>query len=174
METVDQILARAEEETGPPPEPQEGIPKQWLPGWIRWPIRVLAMPLILMDLYAQKVATWALRPPYRQVGACRKRGNCCHYILIPEAKGWMGKFAFFVYTQIYGFYPRYPEPHLYEGKRIQVMGCRYLKKGGSCSHYRLRPTVCRKWPLIAHFGRPRVLKGCGFQAVPRTDRLKVL
>ena len=31
----------------------------------------------------------------------------------------------------------------------------------------LRPAVCRKWPLIEYFGHPRILKGCGFQAVHR-------
>jgi Fe-S-cluster containining protein len=47
------------------------------------------------------------------------------------------------------------------------MGCRYLKQDGSCSHYRLRPSICRTWPQIEYFGHPRILKGCGFKATPR-------
>lgn len=164
---LDQILAQAEEAEGPPPEPAAGIPKQWLPGWIRWPIRVLLLPWILLDLLAQKIAAKVMRPPYRQVGSCLKRGNCCHYILIPEAKGFLGRLNMVLNTQINGFYPRYKEAHEYDGMRVTVMGCRYLKKDGSCAHYHLRPIICRKWPMIEYFGHPRVLKGCGFKAVPR-------
>ena len=176
MDSIEEIIGRAEEAEAPPPEPSGGIPKQWLPGWVRWPIRVLAMPLILIDIYAQKIATFIIRPPYRQAGKCLKRGNCCHYILIPEVKGILGKFYYFVNTQILGFYPRYPELHEVDGKNIYVMGCRYLKKDGSCAHYHLRPAVCRQWPRIAYFGPPRILKGCGFRAVPRVqkNRLKIL
>ena len=169
MQTVDEVIAQAEEE-GPPPEPEGGIPRQWLPGWIRWPIRVLALPWVLLDLYAQKLATLIIRPPHRKEGHCLKRGNCCRYILIPEVTGVLGKLYLFVNTQINGFYPRYSEPHEYEGKRIMVMGCRYLKKDGSCAHHRLRPEVCRKWPMIEYFGHPRILKGCGFKAIPRKSK----
>lgn len=165
--TLDQILVRAEEAETQPPLPAGGIPKQWLPGWIRWPLRVLYVPWVLLDLYMQKIAAWIVRPPFRMEGSCHKRGNCCHYILIPEPKGALGKLNIFVNTQINGFYPRYNEPHEYEGNPIIVMGCRYLKKDGGCAHYKLRPAVCRKWPVIAHFGPPRILKGCGFRAVPR-------
>jgi len=31
----------------------------------------------------------------------------------------------------------------------------------------LRPVVCRKWPVIEIFGQPRMLKGCGFKAIPK-------
>ena len=46
------------------------------------------------------------------------------------------------------------------------MGCRYLREDGSCSEYRLRPQVCRQWPVIEHFGYPKILKGCGFRSNP--------
>lgn len=159
-----------------PPAPLGGIPKQWLPGWIRWPIRVLLLPWILLDLWAQKVARWVIRPPYRKVGHCLKRGNCCQYILIPEAKGVFGRLYLLLNTQINGFYLRFKESYEYDGEKVMVMGCRYLKKDGSCRHYHLRPTVCRNWPMIEYFGRPRILKGCGFRAVPRktSSRLNIL
>ena len=170
IEDLGEIIGRAEEAEGPPPNPPGGIPKQWLPAWIRWPIRVFLVPWILLDLYAQKLALWVLKPPYRRVGHCHKRGNCCHYILIPEPKGLIGRLNFMLNMQVNGFYPRYPDVYEYEGDHIVVMGCRYLKKDGSCAHYWLRPTVCRKWPLIEHFGRPRILKGCGFKALPRSKK----
>jgi Fe-S-cluster containining protein len=93
-----------------------------------------------------------------------KRGNCCHYILIPEAKGFFGKLYYLWNTQVLGFYRRYSHEHEAEGKPIYVMGCRYLRKDGSCGQYHLRPLICRKWPIIEHFGHPRIIKGCGFTA----------
>jgi Fe-S-cluster containining protein len=84
----------------------------------------------------------------------------------------LGKLYFFFNTQINGFYLRYKEPYEFDGDRVLVMGCRYLNKDGSCQHYHLRPTVCRKWPIIEHFGRPRILKGCGFRAIPREAKLE--
>ena len=51
---------------------------------------------------------------------------------------------------------------MYEGKEMRVMGCRYLNREGMCDQYKLRPSICRQWPKIEHFGYPRILKGCGF------------
>lgn len=166
-EALDEILVQAEEADSPPPEPPGGIPRQWMPGFIRWPIRIFFLPFILLDLAAQQVAKFLIRPPFKKEGHCLKRGNCCHYILIPEAKGIFGKLYYLWNTQILGFYKRFPEVYESEGKRVYVMGCRYLKKNGQCKHYHLRPTVCRKWPVIEYFGYPRLIKGCGFKAIPR-------
>lgn len=165
--TLDEILVRAEEAEAQPPPPLGGIPKQWVPWWIRQPLCLLALPWILFDLYLQKLATLIIRPPQRKEGDCLRRGNCCHYILIPEPKGLLGRLNFFFNTQIYGFYPRFSEPYEYDGTKVVVMGCRYLEKDGSCGNYKLRPVVCRKWPMIEIFGTPRILKGCGFRAVPK-------
>jgi len=167
---LDALLSLAEDNEAAPLEPEGGIPRQWIPACIRWPIRVFLLPFILIDLMAQRVARLLIRPPYKTGGKCLKRGKCCHYILIPEAKGILGRLFYLWSTQFLGFYRRSPE--VYEGenkKRIYVMGCRYLKKDGSCGQYLLRPTVCRKWPLIEYFGHPRMLKGCGFKAIPRED-----
>lgn len=160
------LLAELEEQETAPLVP---APKQRLPGWVRWPLRVLLVPWILLDLAAQRIARWVVRPPYKMVGQCKKRGTCCHYILIPEAKGIVGRLNLFVQTEVNGFFMRDTEPQEVDGKRMLIMGCRYLKRDGSCSHYHLRPSVCRSYPHIEIFGRPRVLKGCGFRATPRND-----
>ncbi len=164
---LDEILALAEDAEEIPPEPKGGIPKQWLPGFIRWPVRLIILPLIFLDLTAQRIARMLIRPPYKKEGKCLKRGNCCHYILVPEARGFLGKIFYFWNTQVLGFYRRKPEVYESDGKRMYVMGCRYLKKDGACGRYHLRPAVCRKWPIIEYFGYPRIIKGCGFKAVPK-------
>src|ERR1700722_14649540 len=85
-EVLEDLLLTAGEEENAPPEPIEGIPRQRLPCWIRWPLRVFFLPFILLDLWAQRLARLIIRPPFKQTGTCKKRGNCCHYILIPATR----------------------------------------------------------------------------------------
>jgi len=169
MKNLSILIEHAGEATSPPPPPPEGIPRQKIPDWIRFPIRVVFLPLILLDLFMQRIAALLLRTPFRKEGKCLKRGNCCHYVMLHYSKGFWGKMYFLWNTEIHGFYLREKEPQEYEGKQVLVMGCRYLKKDGSCGVYSLRPAVCRKWPMIEYFGYPRMLKGCGFRAVPRSS-----
>ncbi|MBS0605526.1 MAG: hypothetical protein KF898_00345 [Parachlamydiales bacterium] len=164
---LDELLEIAGDATEPPAVPQGGIPRQWVPAWVRWPLRIIILPGVLLDLAAQRFARLLIRPPFKQEGKCLKRGNCCHYILIPQPKGLFGRLFYLWSTQILGFYPRSRRIYESEGKKVLVMGCRYLQSDGSCRHYRLRPTVCRKWPIIEYFGYPRILKGCGFKAALR-------
>jgi Fe-S-cluster containining protein len=164
---LEQLIEDAGDAKDAPPDPKGGIPRQTVPGWIRWPIRLLFLPFILLDLCAQKIAKLLIKPPFKQVGQCLKRGNCCHYILIPKTKGFLGWLHLFWNQEINGFYFRDRKPHTFDDKPMYVMGCRYLQKDGSCKHYGLRPAVCRKWPMIEYFGYPRVLKGCGFKAENR-------
>jgi hypothetical protein len=157
-------------DTKAPPLPEKGIPCQMIPGWIRWPLRVFFLPFVLLDLKMQKLARVLIRPPYKQVGSCKRRGKCCHYIMLRNTRGIIGKLHLLWNTEINGFFLRDKEPHLFENKKVLVMGCRYLQADGSCKHYHLRPLVCRQWPVIEHFGYPRILKGCGFSAIPRTPQ----
>ncbi len=164
---LEELITHAEKDDGPPPLPPGGIPKQWMPGWIRWPLRVIFLPFVWIDVWAQWFARQLIRPPFKQEGQCLKRGNCCYYILIPLKKGLFGRLFYLWNTQILGFYRRSEEVYESEGKKVGVMGCRYLGDKGQCTRYLLRPMVCRKWPLIEYFGYPRLIKGCGFKAVPR-------
>ena len=161
------MILKAGEETSQPPLPKTGIPRQWLPGWIRWPLRVFFLPFVLIDVAMQRFARILVPPPYKTGGKCKQRGNCCYYIMIRKPKGLFGWIFQFWNTQVNGFYSRGEDDYEFEGDRVIVMGCRYLQKDGSCKHYKLRPMVCRKWPVIEHFGTPRILKGCGFKALPK-------
>ena len=165
-EILNDLLEEAGDATHQPPPPIHGIPRQLLPGFIRQPIKWISLPFVLLDSAMQKIARKIIRPPFKREGSCKRRGNCCHYILIRSSKSILGWLFYFWQTQINGFYLRYPRPQEYEGKQMYIMGCRYLKKDGSCSQYHLRPFICREWPVIEHFGFPKVLKGCGFYSTP--------
>ena len=170
MTELEHLVFKAGDAEEPPPLPPGGIPDQKIPGWIRWPIRAFVLPFVLLDVAAQKVARLLIPPPYKQAGACKKRGNCCHYIIIRRPKGILGLLFRIWNTEINGFFLRSEEIFEYEKHQVQVMGCRYLQKDGSCKHYKWRPMICRKWPIIEHFGHPRLLKGCGFYAVLKNQK----
>ena len=163
---LEDLLEVAGDKTEPPPPPPQGIPKRWLPAFVRLFLKCLVLPYVLIDDCMQKLARKLIRPPFKRLGKCKRRGNCCYYILIPHSKTVSGRLFFWWYTQVHGFYMRHKKPHFYEGKKVLVMGCRYLKKDGSCGQYRLRPQVCRQWPVVEHFGYPRILKGCGYTSSP--------
>lgn len=165
-ELLQTLLFKASDATDQPSPPQEGIPKQSVPYWIRKPLKIFALPFVLIDYSMQKIAKKIIRPPFKREGECKRRGNCCHYVLIAHSKSLLGRLFYFWYTQFLGFYKRLPEPQIYEGKKMHVMGCRHLKKDGTCGDYFLRPLICRQWPVVEHFGYPKILKGCGYRSNP--------
>lgn len=144
------------------------IPRRWLPGVIRWPIKLFVLPFVWLDFMGQFVAKQFIRPPFKRVGKCKKRGNCCHYILVRKIRFLPKWLDLFWHSQINGFYVRDKSLYYYNKKPVYLMGCRYLKGDGSCKHYKTRPSICRAWPRIEIFGRPQTLKGCGFKAQPRS------
>ena len=150
-----------------PPEPPGGIPKQFVPSWIRWPIRVLFLPLVVLDLFAQRIARFLIRPPFKQAGTCKKRGPAAITSSSPLLKGFSGSSIISGIPRSSDFTDVLNGIYESEGHKVHVMGCRYLSKKGTCTRYALRPAVCRKWPMIEYFGYPRILKGCGFKAVYR-------
>jgi len=164
QEYLEDILHLAENLTSPPKVLEE-VPRQWLPQWIRLTLKLTYLPVLVLDLFTQKVAKYIIQPPFTQLGSCKRRGNCCFFILIPEPTGSLGKIFYFWQTQVNGFFLRNKSPADDKGKKMLVMGCRHLNENGSCNSYRTRPSVCRRWPIIEYFGAPRVLKGCGFSPV---------
>ena len=144
--------------------PKQKAPRKWFPEFLAISIRLIILPFVLLDLAAQRIARMIIRPPYKKAGACKKRGNCCYYIMVRRSKGILGMLDLFWHTQINGFFRRSKETYRMDGKSYYLMGCRYLKASGKCSRYMLRPTICRTWPRIEYFGRPQYLKGCGYSA----------
>ena len=135
--TPEELNAIADEAKEQPPPPEGGIPRQWVPGWIRWPIRALVLPLVLLDLGAQWIVKKWIKPPYCEEGHCYQRGNCCYYIIMPAPRGPLSALFYFWNTQINGFYARRKDPVDDNGKKMMVMGCRYLRKDGRCGAGRL-------------------------------------
>lgn len=153
------------------PEP----PKQWLPGFIRWPLRIIAYPFMMADVLSHKLVLFIFKPRYKIEGECKKRGDCCQFIHMswPTKKkkqlSMLTKLYLFWQTQVLGFYFR-DFDFIEEGELTRVMSCRHLSDKGVCNHYRLRPGICRNWPKKHPVNRPHVLKGCGFTPVLRVKK----
>jgi Fe-S-cluster containining protein len=148
-------------------EASHGLPSQRLPGFIRGSLKAFALFFILIDQAAQGLARKIVPPPFVKAGSCLRRGRCCRFILMPEPKGIIGRIFYLWQVEINGFYHKETSPADEKGDRLYVMGCRHLKKDGSCASYRTRPALCRRWPIIEVFGRPRLFKGCGYRVVDR-------
>lgn len=166
---IEDLLENSGVEKSPPSFVDKYVFFRKLVFFIRWPIRILILPFIWLDTFAQKIARLIIPPPFVKAGKCKKRGNCCHYILVRKLKGPFGFIDLFWHTQINGFFRREKKPISYDNGLVYVMGCRYLKKDGQCKRYFFRPSVCRTWPRIEIFGSPEVLKGCGIYPKKRTS-----
>ncbi|MCI5052279.1 MAG: YkgJ family cysteine cluster protein [Simkaniaceae bacterium] len=167
---LEELVDIAGSATKKPPEPRGGIPKRWLPAPIRLTIELVMIPFVHLDVLAHRLAKWIIPTPFKRVGKCKKRGNCCHYIRMRRIPGLLGVLQRFWAIQVNGFFMRDKKPVKTEDVEFYILGCRHLKDDGSCGNYRLRPKICRMWPEIEQFERPAFLKGCGFDAVPRKSK----
>jgi len=164
---IEEEITNAGDRTCEPAKPK--VSKPWFPRPLRVAVQVISLPFVWVDIFAHKIATWLIQPPFKREGKCRRRGNCCYYIKMAKSKPYIRWLQKFWATQINGFYFRQKETVDVEGKEYYIMGCRYLNKDGSCKNYHLRPFICRQWPVIEHFGYPHLLKGCGYRAISRKE-----
>lgn len=156
-----------------PAPPVGGVPPQRTPLWVRVMLRSFVFLFMSLDLLVQALLYKVSSPHYRVEGGCLQRGNCCHYILMEwdplmERWPWLGRFWLWWYTQIHGFYLRDFDLENTDGRVARVMGCRHLGQDGRCKSYRLRPAICRQWPRREYAGKPFLLKGCGYRAIPQS------
>ena len=168
----DDVLRRAAEgDFSDHPYENRSIGRQWLPRFIRWPIKCIVLPFVILDMAAQFISKKIIPPPFKKTGKCKKSGNCCRYILMKKCRWPLNRIFLFWHTQINGFYLLDRKPYKYKGVEFYVMSCRYLLADGLCKHYRFRPSICRTWPRIEHFGYPQFLKGCGYNFICKKSRV---
>ncbi len=141
-------------------------PYRW-PAWIRWSLRLVVFPFMLLDWGIQELFKRLFPLPYRLTGSCKKRGHCCHYILMHwspwmERLSFLGRFWIWWHTEILPFYLRNFEVENEDGEVALVMSCRDLQDDGRCRHHFFRPLVCRQWPRTRYDSLPYLLKGCGY------------
>ena len=130
-------------------------------------LREIAVLITRLDL--SMLALWRrLRPPrYELVGSCQRRGACCTQIVADPPRAVLerpGLLKLFVglHRLLHNFrlVGRGPEGQL-------VFTCGYVGTDGRCGIYRLRPRLCRTYPLLPYFEAPKLLPGCGYRTVLR-------
>lgn len=148
---------------------------------LSWPLRAfrriirefLWIFIWLMDA-GRRFGSWLLRSEYVVTGGCKKRGACCHHILLEwtpllDEHPWLARLVLFKMTRIYNFYDRGYTWEVDQGFMARVLSCHSLQADGSCGEYRIRPLICRSYPELPLIGKPMVLKGCGY-TFGRRDR----
>ena len=128
---------------------------------------VLFLAIVLMDL-GRRFGSILLRTEYKLAGQCKKRGACCHHVLLEwsplfEKYPALGRLVLWKYTRIYSFFDRGYTWEIQDGLMTRVLGCHALQEDGSCGEYLTRPLICRAFPELPLTGRPLLLKGCGYK-----------
>lgn len=141
-------------------------------------IREFAWLLVLIMNAGRRFGTLLLRTEYKLAGGCKRRGACCHHLLLEWSPFFdrhprLGRFVLFKHTHLYSFFDRGYTWEIEEGVYGRVLGCHALKEDGSCGEYRLRPLICRAFPELPLTGKPALLKGCGFGFERRDGHVEV-
>ena len=124
----------------------------------KFAIRMIMDLDLIFNYYIHKV----FPTQYVRQGKCKKRGVCCTNLAI-GASSFILKRPYFKYIVLkyFSFFYNF-EPigeHLEE--KVIVFRCRYLKNY-QCSIHKFRPFMCRRYPIVNFFGKPKVLPGCGY------------
>lgn len=128
----------------------------------------------IMDL-GRRFGQILLRTEYKVDGGCKKRGACCHHILLEwspilDRYPLLGRLVLWKLTRFYRLYDRGYTWEVEDGLMARVLGCHALLPDGRCGEHRIRPMFCRTYPELPILGKPAVLKGCGYSFVRRDGR----
>lgn len=121
--------------------------------------------LAIIDYYLEKVVGVFFKKKWKIAGSCKKDGRCCRDIGIIAEKWiinnkYLLKLVTWWYTKVHPFYFKY----YVENEDALIFGCTKLNDNGSCSIYKKRPPICRKYPVVNYFKKPVLFEGCGFKA----------
>ncbi len=128
--------------------------------------REIVRLFVVFELQCLRFVRWVYPPRYVLLGGCHKCGQCCRQILgdPPDwvKKSWVLRLFVSYHRVAHNFHAvaRGPEGEV-------LFACGYLGDNGHCGIYRLRPFLCRNYPLIPFFEPPRPLAGCGFSVAAR-------
>jgi hypothetical protein len=129
-------------------------------------LREVTVVFIHIELLAMRVVRLFVRPKFVITGECVKCGACCEQILgdpprlVKDTPWLLGLFV--------GWHRVVHNFHLVaRGESGEVVfRCGYLKGDGRCGIYRLRPFICRNYPVLPFYEAPRPLPGCSLGVAP--------
>ena len=124
---------------------------------------------VLLDNFLTNTPKKVLfKTKWKLEGQCKQCGRCCQRILM---KATPGQLSSKLYTKVAIGWTCWLFDFIfldidYENHYI-AFTCKHLKTSGSCGNYFWRPNVCRNFPLVDYFEKPKILPWCGFKEQPR-------
>ena len=130
-------------------------------------LRILLRIITDIDGYLSWGASRLFRSEYKVTGTCQRRGVCCRNLAVQLSPSfWKWPILRVVIINVYKWVYNFTATREEASSQVVVFSCGYLK-GDTCSIYKWRPVMCRRYPQPRYFGRPTFLPGCGYQAVKR-------
>lgn len=126
----------------------------------------LEYPIWLLDRFAFRILSLLKKPEFVREGGCQRTGQCCRAIGMGVPRSWL-KFPKLIaainiwHRWRYNFTPI----GTYDG--MIVYQCHFLTRDNTCSIHRFKPALCRDFPKLPLWGRPKLHKGCGYNFVRR-------
>ena len=126
------------------------------------------MAFVLLDNLLVNTTKKLFPAAYKLGGKCKQCGVCCQEIYLKMTPAQMKSdlfrsLAIRWISWLFDFILiRVEREHNY-----LVFTCKHRSPEGPCRNYFWRPNVCRNYPLVDYFEKPKLLPGCGFTAAPR-------
>lgn len=126
--------------------------------------RLMIMLVLLDNALAHFIKSWFPKK-WKITGKCRQCGNCCReiYLKITPAQLQSPLFTNLAIRWISWLFDFNLLRIDYENHYL-IFNCQHLTSEGKCNHYFWRPNICRNYPLVDYFEKPKLLPGCGFKA----------
>jgi uncharacterized protein len=123
--------------------------------------------IVILDYYIEKTTkTFILKSKYKVSGKCQKCGVCCKLIgakisdFITHRK-WL----IFLIVKYYEKINDFSFHSFLEQENMLLFTCNnFNEKGSKCLSYKIRPAICRGYPLVRYFQKPVLLQECHFKA----------
>lgn len=124
-----------------------------------------------LELFWVRIFQRLVKPRFVITGACQSNGQCCHHLLFVEGflERWPGlrRLYQFWLNGIYRFVATENVVEMPGGRRARIYRCDFLDANRRCRSHRLRPLLCRRYPLPGYFVAANLHRGCGYRVIDR-------
>ncbi|MBU0671710.1 MAG: YkgJ family cysteine cluster protein [Candidatus Margulisbacteria bacterium] len=133
------------------------------------PLKRFILCFVLLDNLLTNFSKRSLfRNKWQLEGACKKCGSCCKEIYLKITPRQLGskmfaRLAVKWITWLFDFILL----RIDQENHYLVFTCKHVQPDGRCGNYFWRPSVCRNYPLVDYFEKPKLLPDCGFYPVEK-------
>lgn len=103
------------------------------------------------------------RVEYEIVGECKKCGKCCNYMYSFDS---YSEKEFKIMQFLFPSYRRFYLKGKDEDGNL-IFACKYVNEDGTCSVYKNRLSMCKKYPARKIYYPGKLHEGCGYKVVKK-------